>query len=121
MRISKNLCLTYRLAFSEKTSDGTGPLYIRLEGGKRAEISPGIKLDTDHWDKKALRVKSICKDAFKFNRTLMATVAKITEIDFRLSQEHDPVTARMVKIAYDLEMAGGEAAGCGNRIYCSAG
>jgi len=108
MRISKNLCLLYRLAFSEKTSDGTVPLYIRLSGGMRAEISPGIKLDPDHWDKKAFRVRSSCKDAFRYNRTLAEVVAKITEIDYRLSNEHNTVTARMVKEVFDREMAGQE-------------
>ncbi len=72
MRISKNLSLVYRLALTEERADKTVPLYLRLlAGGKRSEISPGIQLHPDHWDKKAHRVKAACKLAYEYNRMLI--------------------------------------------------
>jgi len=85
-----NLTIHFYLKKGKMNSKGLIPVYIRITlNGKRTEISTGLNIAEDNWNKVTERAKGTREEARIFNRQLESTEAKVKKCFADLNDSGD--------------------------------
>ena len=77
------------------------PIYVRITvNGLRDQFGSGKKIHADHWNEETGFAVRACKDAVAINNYITKTTKDLEKCYNELCEEHDDVTAKMVKDAY---------------------
>ena len=75
------------------------PIYVRITvNGLRDQFSSGKKIMTDHWNDETGFAIRACKDAATINTYITYTIRELEKCYNLLCEEHEYVTAKMVKV-----------------------
>lgn len=101
MKVNHELSILFWLWKAKQTNDGFVPIYVRITvNGLRDQFSSGKKIMADHWNEETGFAVRACKDAPSINTYITNTKKELEACYSRLRDEHDDVTAKMVKEAF---------------------
>ncbi|WP_454804647.1 site-specific integrase [Mucilaginibacter phyllosphaerae] len=98
MKVNQELSILFWLWKAKQTNDGLVPVYVRITlNGLRDQFSSGKKINADHWNEETGFAVKACKDAASINAYITLTTKELEKAYDQLCNEHDVVTAKMVK------------------------
>lgn len=101
MKVNHELSVLFWLWKAKQTSDGLVPVYVRITvNGLRDQFASGKKILADHWNEETGFAVRACKDAISINTYITSTRKELEACYNRLRDEHEDVTAKMVKEAF---------------------
>ncbi len=102
MKVNEEMALLPMFKRSKMTSDGMGPIVIRITiEGQRREVSLGRKTTEKMWNQKAGCVKGASQDALLHNQAIDTTKIALRKVYDQLKGENAFVSSDMVKKAYE--------------------
>ena len=101
MKVNQELSILFWLWKAKQTKDGMVPIYVRITvNGLRDGFSSGKKIHADYWNEETGFAVRACKDAVSINNYITKTSKDLERCYNELCDEHDDVTAKMVKDAF---------------------
>jgi hypothetical protein len=101
MKVNQELSILFWLWKAKQTNDGFVPIYVRITlNGLRDQFSSGKKIMADHWNEETGFAIRACKDAATINSYITYTTRELEKCYHLLCEEHEDVTAKMLKDAY---------------------
>src|ERR1700743_1008215 len=101
MKVNHELSILFWLWKAKQTSGGLVPIYVRITvNGLRDQFSSGKKIMADHWNEETGFAVKACKDSTSINTYITNTIKELETCYNRLWNDHDDVTAKMVKEAF---------------------
>ncbi|MCJ8208562.1 phage integrase SAM-like domain and Arm DNA-binding domain-containing protein [Mucilaginibacter sp. RS28] len=101
MKVNQELSILFWLWKAKQTSDGAIPIYVRVTvNGLRDQFSSGKKIMAEYWNEETGFAVKACKDAASINAYITLTTKELEKCYNRLCEEHEEVTAKMLKAAY---------------------
>jgi len=101
MKVNQELSILFWLWKAKQTKDGMVPIYVRITvNGLRDGFSSGKKIHADYWNEETGFAVRACKDAVSINNYITKTSKDLERCYNELCDEHDDVTAKMVKNAF---------------------
>jgi site-specific recombinase XerD len=101
MKVNQELSILFWLWKAKQTSDGAIPIYVRVTvNGLRDQFSSGKKIMAEFWNEETGFAVKACKDAASINAYITLTTKEIEKCYVRLCEDHEEVTAKMLKTAY---------------------
>jgi len=101
MKVNQELSILFWLWKAKQTKDGMVPIYVRITvNGLRDGFSSSKKIHADYWNEETGFAVRACKDAVSINNYITKTSKDLERCYNELCDEHDDVTAKMVKDAF---------------------
>jgi site-specific recombinase XerD len=101
MKVNQELSILFWLWKAKQTSDGMVPIYVRITvNGLRDQFSSGKKIRAEYWNEETGFAIKACKDAATINTYITYTTRELEKCYNLLCDEHEHVTAKMLKDAY---------------------
>jgi len=101
MKVNQELSILFWLWKAKQTKDGMVPIYVRITvNGLRDGFSSGKKIHADYWNEETGFAVRACKDAVSINNYITKTAKDLEKCYNELCDQHDDVTAKMVKDAF---------------------
>ncbi|WP_295676811.1 site-specific integrase [uncultured Mucilaginibacter sp.] len=101
MKVNQELSILFWLWKAKQTTDGAVPIYVRITlNGLRDQFSSGKKVMAEHWNEDTGFAIKACKDAAAINTYITYTRRELEKCYNNLCDEHEEVTAKMVKDGY---------------------
>lgn len=101
MKVNEKLSILLILEKSKLSKDGKAPITVRLTVDcKRAELSLGLKVSPELWNQEAGIARGSSQEARLINAAIDGAKAKLRGKYDLLAQQHEYVSARMVKEEY---------------------
>jgi len=103
MKVNENLSVLFLLEKSKMSSNGTAPLWVRVTvNGSRFEFSLDKKILPTSWDQHSEQVIGTAanKELSIVNKLIAQARTKLETLYFLLANQHERVTADMLKKAY---------------------
>jgi site-specific recombinase XerD len=101
MKVSESLSIIFFVEKTEASKDGRAPIYTRITlAGRRCEISLGMRVFPEQWDKINSRVKGRNADVLLLNNQITQARANLEKAYFLLTTQYEYVTADMLKKSY---------------------
>ncbi|MDO3642265.1 Arm DNA-binding domain-containing protein [Mucilaginibacter sp. L3T2-6] len=101
MKVNQELSILFGLWKAKQTSDGAIPIYVRVTvNGLRDQFASGKKITAHYWNEETGFAVKTCKDSASINAYITLTTKEIEKCYNRLCEDHEDVTAKMLKAAY---------------------
>jgi transposase InsO family protein len=101
MNVKQNLTVLFYLKRKKASHDGRIPIYLRITiDGQQEEISLGCKIQNDHWDPEAKKVRSKCPQSQPINAKIERACVDIGRHFDLVQAKNGMATAAAVKASY---------------------